>query len=175
MTVHAKAAVVVMVAALLGAPLVALAQETPRTAWGAPDLNGVWDFRTLTPFERPEELAEREFFTEEEAAAFEANRAGRARGPRRPGAGRHRRQLQPVLVRPWRDGQRHQPDVDRHRSVERGGSPRSRPSRKRKPMRWPRTARGSTATRRPTAASSTTSAAGSMPSAASSGSTPDRR
>ena len=74
MTVHAKAAVVVMVAALLGAPLVALAQETPRTAWGAPDLNGVWDFRTLTPFERPEELAEREFFTEEEAAAFEANR-----------------------------------------------------------------------------------------------------
>ena len=74
MTVHAKAAVVVMVAALLGAPLVGLAQETPRTAWGAPDLNGVWDFRTLTPFERPEELAEREFFTEEEAAAFEANR-----------------------------------------------------------------------------------------------------
>ena len=25
----------------------------PRTAWGAPDLRGVWDFRTITPLERP--------------------------------------------------------------------------------------------------------------------------
>ena len=48
--------------------------DAPRTAWGAPDLNGVWDFRTLTPFERPEELADRAFWTEEEAAQFEANR-----------------------------------------------------------------------------------------------------
>ena len=46
----------------------------PRTAWGAPDLNGVWDFRTLTPFERPSELADQEFFTEEAAAEFEADR-----------------------------------------------------------------------------------------------------
>ena len=46
----------------------------PRTAWGAPDLNGVWDFRTLTPFERPAELAAQEFFTEEEAARYEAER-----------------------------------------------------------------------------------------------------
>ena len=29
----------------------------PRTAWGQPDLQGVWDFRTLTPMERPDELA----------------------------------------------------------------------------------------------------------------------
>ncbi len=48
--------------------------EPPRTPWGAPDLNGVWDFRTLTPFERPEALAERAFWTEEEAAQFEADR-----------------------------------------------------------------------------------------------------
>ena len=48
--------------------------DAPRTSWGAPDLNGVWDFRTLTPFERPEELADRAFWTEEEAAQFEANR-----------------------------------------------------------------------------------------------------
>jgi hypothetical protein len=46
----------------------------PRTAWGTPDLNGVWDFRTLTPFERPSELANQEFFTEEAAAEFEADR-----------------------------------------------------------------------------------------------------
>ncbi len=48
--------------------------QAPRTAWGVPDLNGVWDFRTLTPFERPAELADQEFFTDEDAAAFEADR-----------------------------------------------------------------------------------------------------
>jgi len=48
--------------------------DIPRTSWGAPDLNGVWDFRTLTPFERAEELSEQAFFTEEEAAQYEADR-----------------------------------------------------------------------------------------------------
>ena len=48
--------------------------DAPRTAWGAPDLNGVWDFRTLTPFERPAELADRSTFTAEEAAEYEAER-----------------------------------------------------------------------------------------------------
>ena len=43
----------------------------PRTAWGQPDLQGVWDFRTITPLERPEELAGQEFLTEEEAANLE--------------------------------------------------------------------------------------------------------
>ena len=52
--------------ALLAAP--AAGQDSPRTAWGAPDLQGVWDFRTITPLERPEELGEQEFLTEEEAA-----------------------------------------------------------------------------------------------------------
>ena len=36
-------------------PAVAAGQtaDPPRTAWGAPDLGGVWDFRTITPLERP--------------------------------------------------------------------------------------------------------------------------
>jgi hypothetical protein len=42
----------------------------PRTAWGDPDLQGVWDFRTLTPLERPKQLAGKEFFTKAEAEAF---------------------------------------------------------------------------------------------------------
>ena len=42
----------------------------PRTPDGQPDLQGVWDFRTITPFERPEELAGKEVMTPEEAAAF---------------------------------------------------------------------------------------------------------
>ena len=47
------------------------AEAVPSTAWGAPDLNGVWDFRTLTPLERPDGLGDKEFMTAEEAAAFE--------------------------------------------------------------------------------------------------------
>ena len=62
--------VTLLAIALLAAP--ALAQDgSPRTAWGHADLQGVWDFRTITPMERPEDQAEREFLTEEEAANLE--------------------------------------------------------------------------------------------------------
>ena len=43
-----------------------------RTLDGRPDLQGVWDFRTVTPLERPEDLADRAFLTDEEAAEIEA-------------------------------------------------------------------------------------------------------
>jgi len=43
----------------------------PRTPWGDPDLQGMWDTRTYTPFERPAEFGTREFMTEEEAAERE--------------------------------------------------------------------------------------------------------
>ncbi len=46
------------------------ATESPRTEWGQPDLRGMWDFRTLTPLQRPANLAGKEFLTEEEAATF---------------------------------------------------------------------------------------------------------
>ena len=41
---------------------------TPRTPWGDPDLQGVWDYWTFTPLERPDEFAERDRLTAEEAA-----------------------------------------------------------------------------------------------------------
>ena len=49
--------------------------EVARTPWGQPDLQGVWDFRTITPMERPDDLAEKEFLTAEEAAELEQVRA----------------------------------------------------------------------------------------------------
>src|SRR6516162_10365186 len=49
----------------------AKAWVVPRTAGGHPDLEGFWSNATLTPFERPRELAGKEFFTQDEAAEFE--------------------------------------------------------------------------------------------------------
>ncbi len=45
--------------------------SSPRTPWGDPNLEGMWDTRTYTPFERPTEFGTREFMTEEEAAERE--------------------------------------------------------------------------------------------------------
>ena len=44
---------------------------TPRTPDGQPDLQGIWTNATITPFERPRELAGKEYFTEQEAAEYE--------------------------------------------------------------------------------------------------------
>ena len=60
-----------VVAAIALAAGPAAAQDGPRTAWGAPDLQGVWDFRTITPLQRPEQYGDREFLTREEAAVLE--------------------------------------------------------------------------------------------------------
>ena len=54
----------------------------PRTPDGRPDLHGIWDFRTITPLERPGQYADKATLTAEEAAALEertaANRVDRA-------------------------------------------------------------------------------------------------
>ncbi len=60
--------------------------EGPRTPWGDPDLQGVWDYWTFTPLERPDEFAGRGELTAEEAAvvAQESNAealAGDDEGP----------------------------------------------------------------------------------------------
>ena len=65
------AAVVVGLGLWAAAPAEAQNSRVPRTAWGKPDLTGVWDFRTITPLERPANLADKEFLTEAEAAKLE--------------------------------------------------------------------------------------------------------
>ena len=47
------------------------AGSPPRTPWGAPDIQGIWDFRTVTPMERPEKFAGKEFLTDAEAVELE--------------------------------------------------------------------------------------------------------
>ena len=39
-----------------------------------PNIQSIWDYRTLTPMERPSDLAGKEVLTEEEAAASEGER-----------------------------------------------------------------------------------------------------
>ena len=73
-------AVAVGIAIMSLAAVPASAQsDPPRTAWGQPDLQGVWDFRSITPMQRPTDLAEKEFLTEEEAAELEQNAVERDR------------------------------------------------------------------------------------------------
>ena len=69
-------AVVSMVALLVIGQGVAAAQTwtVPRTSFGQPDLQGVWDFATITPLERPEEFSGKAVMTAEEAATYERER-----------------------------------------------------------------------------------------------------
>jgi hypothetical protein len=65
--------------AMLGLPLAALAQsgardDHPKTAWGAPDISGVYAEYTTAPLERPRDFGEREFLTDEEFAELERRR-----------------------------------------------------------------------------------------------------
>jgi hypothetical protein len=53
----------------------------PRTSWGDPNLEGVWDYRTITPLERRQELGDRAFYTDEEIAQLEGRAARRMEQP----------------------------------------------------------------------------------------------
>ena len=71
--------VLLVTASVMTAPAAAqTGPELPRLTDGRPDLQGVWDFRTLTPLERPEERAGQARLTPEEAAEIETAEAQRA-------------------------------------------------------------------------------------------------
>jgi hypothetical protein len=56
-----------------------------RTPDGQPDLQGIWSLATITPLERPADLSGKEFFTEKEAADYEAEVRKRNNMDRRDG------------------------------------------------------------------------------------------
>jgi hypothetical protein len=70
-------------------PQTAAKKTAPLTAWGDPDLTGIWTGSTITPLERPKEFAGRAFLTEQEASALEKraldDRADRPPPPGDPG------------------------------------------------------------------------------------------
>src|SRR5207244_4568671 len=54
-----------------------------KTPWGEPDLQGIWTNHYEIPVERPARYANKEFFTEEERAELDRQRAGLLSGSRR--------------------------------------------------------------------------------------------
>ena len=58
-------------------PLVVTAQdyEVPRTEWGQPDLQGVWNFSSNVPMQRPSRFGDRQFLTPEEVEEAARRRA----------------------------------------------------------------------------------------------------
>jgi len=67
-------------------PISAFSQaKALRTPDGQPDLQGIWSFATITPLERPAELAGKEFFTPKEAADYEQEILKRNNMDRRDG------------------------------------------------------------------------------------------
>lgn len=79
-----------LIAALLFAAT--LTGQAPRKTWtpphtpnGQPDLQGIWGFATITPLERPSDLAGKEFFTEKEAVEYEKEFLKRNNRDRRDG------------------------------------------------------------------------------------------
>jgi hypothetical protein len=70
----AGVAAIVVGAAVSFSAIAQSGQGRWKTAWGEPDISGVFSEFTVAPLERPVEFGEREFLTRDEAAEFERAR-----------------------------------------------------------------------------------------------------
>jgi len=84
-TVLGVAVLCLTLAAAQSAPPAAKASTVPRAADGHPDLQGVWNFSSLTPLERPAQFDGRPTMSLAEAAEFEKNATERNNADRRDG------------------------------------------------------------------------------------------
>ena len=66
------------------------AGPAPKTAWGDPDLQGIWTDPYQTPLQRPQQFATKESFTDDERAALDKQRAGILRRDQRVERGSER-------------------------------------------------------------------------------------
>jgi hypothetical protein len=74
-----------MVSVVLVAVMAQAAGSRQMSRTVVPDLEGVWNFATLTPLERPAQLGDKEFLTEAEASAFVRDTLERNNRDRRDG------------------------------------------------------------------------------------------
>jgi hypothetical protein len=75
----------VSAAAKVATPTSGQVKTVHRTADGHPDLSGVWSTASVTPLERPKDLGSKEFFTKEEAEAYEKKSLAAAKEVVAPG------------------------------------------------------------------------------------------
>ncbi len=67
-----KSALLVLLGVFVATGATAQSNDIPRTADGVPDLQGIYTYRTLTPLNRPTELADKEVLSEVEAQEWQA-------------------------------------------------------------------------------------------------------
>ena len=82
--------VVGLVVAVAGLLRQTQAASDGKTAWGDPDLQGIWTDPYQTPLQRPSQFANKEFFTDEERAKLDEQRSGIPRRDQRVERGSER-------------------------------------------------------------------------------------
>ncbi len=87
----------------------------PKTPWGDPDLQGIYNYGTSTPLQRPEELGDVSVLSDEEAAALEVGLAEEMNQDRRDGG--NEADVRRNYNEAWTDASRRQLTADNRTSL----------------------------------------------------------
>jgi hypothetical protein len=87
----------------------------PRTPWGDPDLQGVWNDATSTPLQRPANVGEKEVLSDNEASGFEEQLASDLSRDRRDGG--NEADVNRAYNEHWMDARRLKITEDRRTSL----------------------------------------------------------